>query len=636
MPPSNLRPVDPARIRFTGGFWADRIGLVRDVTVPALLRRLDEEGWLETLAFDRAPAPLVRPVQASGLSMQHFFDSDIGKWIEAASLAMLAGGRDGRLEERIDAIAERYAAGQMPDGYLNSWFIRREPGRRWTNLRDWHEMYSLGHLVEGAVAYTRATGKRRLLEVVSRAVDHAIATFGPLPSQRRGYDAHAEMELAMVRLHDLTGDPRHLAFARYLVDERGRMPSYFDEEARARGQDPADYHYKTYAYSQAHKPVREQAEVVGHAVRATYLYAAMADLARADGDAALAAACGRLFDRLVSRQLYVTGGIGPSADNEGFTREYDLPNATAYAETCAAIGLGLFAHRLDSLALHGRHADIVETVLFNGALAGLSADGEHFFYDNVLESAGQHRRWRWHYCPCCATNIARFMAGAGQFVCSAGSDTVAVHQYASCEADLDVGGRPVRLVQATDYPWDGTVRLRLVPDTPRRVALLLRVPGWSRSATLTVDGQAVDAGPLTQDGYCRIDRHWSGGEEVVLRLAMLVERLHAHPAVAADAGRQALRRGPVVYCVEECDVGMDPRRIRLPADAALGPRFDPDLPGGGAVVVEGTALAAVDEDWSGLYRTEPTRLATCALRAVPYYLWANRAEGAMAVWLPQA
>lgn len=634
MPATPLQPIDPARIRFTDGFWADRTKRVREVTVPALLRRLDEEGWLDTLDFGRPPGPLVRPVQPSGLSMQHFFDSDIGKWIEAASLAMATGGRDGAIEARIDAIAERYAAGQMPDGYLNAWFIRREPARRWTNLRDWHEMYSLGHLVEGAVAYARATGKRRLLDVVLRAVDHAMATFGPGPGQRRGYDAHAEMELAMVRLHTLTGDPRHLAFARYLVDERGRMPSYFDDEARARGQDPAAYHYRTYAYSQAHRPVREQAEVVGHAVRATYLYAAMADMARADGDTDLAAACHRLFDRLVTRQLYVTGGIGPSADNEGFTREYDLPNDTAYAETCAAIGLGFLAHRLDRLRLDGRHADIVETVLFNGALAGLSSDGEHFFYDNVLESSGQHRRWRWHYCPCCATNIARFIAGVGQYVCSSGEDSVVVHHYASCSADVDVGGGLVQLQQDTRYPWDGTVRLRLRPDRPRRLKLLLRIPGWCRSATLTIAGVPAGVAELTHDGYCSIDRDWTGDEEVVLTLSMPIDRLHAHPAVTADAGKVALRRGPVVYCVEETDVGIDPRRLRLPPDGELSAYFDPDLPGG-AVAIEGSALAAASTDWNGLYRTEPARLADHALRAVPYFLWANRTPGAMAVWLAE-
>jgi DUF1680 family protein len=635
MTSSGLTPVDIARIRFTGGFWADRQRLVREVTVPALLRRLEEEGWLEVLDFDNAPSPLVRPVQASGLSMQHFFDSDIGKWIEAASLAMLSHGRDARLEDRIDAIAGRYAAGQMPDGYLNSWFIRREPGRRWTNLRDWHEMYCLGHLIEGAVAYAGATGKTQLLEVVGRAVDHAMATFGTGPGQRRGYDAHAEMEVAMIRLHALTGDPRHLAFARYLVDERGRMPSYFDAEALARGQDPAAYHYKTYAYSQAHKPVREQAEVVGHAVRATYLYSAMADLAGEDRDDALATACSRLFDRLVSRQLYVTGGIGPSADNEGFTREYDLPNDTAYAETCAAIGLGFFAHRLDRLALDGRHADIVETVLFNGALAGLSADGEHFFYDNVLESAGQHRRWRWHYCPCCATNIARFIAGVGQYVCSSSHDTVAVHHYASCEADLDVDGGTVRLVQVTDYPWDGVVRVRLQPGTPCRLRLMLRIPGWCRSAALTVDGESLDPADLTVAGHCVIERLWTGQEEIVLTLAMPVDRLNAHPAVMADAGKVALRRGPVVYCVEETDIGADPRRLRLPQDASFAPLNDPDL-AGGAIALEGQAFLAATDDWNILYRTDAARLAPCAVRAVPYFLWANRSPGAMAVWLTQA
>lgn len=381
--------------------------------------------------------------------------------------------------------------------------------------------------------------------------------------------------------------------------------------------------------------MREQAEVVGHAVRATYLYAAMADLAAEDGDAALAAACHRLFDRLVTRQAYVTGGLGPSASNEGFTREYDLPNASAYAETCAAIGLAFFAHRLDRLVLDARHADAVETVLYNGALSGLSADGTQFFYDNVLESQGQNRRWAWHYCPCCTGNIARFVAAMGQYVCSAGEGSVAVHQYAGSTAALDAGGVGVTLEQRTDYPWNGTIHLRLRPERPVRLTLRLRIPGWCRSAMLGVDGgEPVEALALAERGYVAIDRLWTGEEEVVLSLDMPVDRLHAHPAVAVNAGRVALRRGPVVYCVEETDVGVAPQRLRLPRQAALRARWDPGLCDG-AMVIEGLAREAVTDDWQGLYRPAPPSTTPRPFRAVPYHLWANREPGGMAVWLPE-
>jgi uncharacterized protein len=632
--PRGLVPVDHGRVTFTGGpckRWQD---LVRDVTVPSLHRRLEEEGFVEVLDFDEPPGPLVRPVQPSGLSMQHFFDSDFGKWIEAAG-HLLRHRRDPALESAVDAIAERYAKGQLADGYLNAWFIRREPDRRWTNLRDWHEMYSLGHLVEGAIAYAEATGKTRLLDVVVRAVDHAATLFGPKPGQRRGYDAHAELELALVKLARFTGDERHLAFARYLVDERGRMPSYFDEEARARREDPAAYVYGTYAYSQAHRPVREQTEVVGHAVRAMYLYSAMADVARETADDELAETCDRLFDRVVGVQLYVTGGLGPSASNEGFTRPYDLPNGSAYAETCAAIGLAFWSQRLDRLRLDGRHGDMVETVLFNGALAGLSADGEHYFYDNVLESRGEHRRWRWHECPCCATNVARFVASAGGFVCSTGERALAVHQYAACVVETFVAGVRLRLEQETDYPWAGRIRIRLAPERPVALTLFLRIPGWCREATLSVAGETVDAIELARDGYVGISRTWRH-DEITLDLAMPIDRLSAHPAVDADAGRIALRRGPVVYCVEEADTDMPPQRLRLPRRSPLTARFDPALLGG-AVIIEGEALAASDAGWEGgLYRADAPILEPRPFRAIPYHLWANREPGAMAVWLLEA
>lgn len=627
-------PADHSRVSFDGGFWQSWTQTVRSVTIPSQYKRLEEEGFLEVLDFDKPAGPLARPIQPSGLSMQHFFDSDFGKWIEAASYTLKAHPNAG-IEAKIDGIVEKLEKGQMADGYLNSWFIRREPEKRWTNLRDLHEMYSMGHLLEGAVAYFEATGKRRFLDVMIRAVDHIIDTFGTEPGKLRGYDAHEEIELALVKLYRVTGDPRHLQLATYFVDERGQMPSYYDEEARQRGENPEDYVYQTYAYSQAHKPVREQTEVVGHAVRAMYLFSAMADLAYENDDPSLKEVCDRLFDNLTGRQLYVTGGLGPSASNEGFTREYDLPNETAYAETCAAVALGFWSHRMAQTDLDSKFTDKLETVLFNGALSGISRDGEHYFYENVLESHGQNRRWKWHYCPCCPTNIARFITSLGQYFYSACEDAVAVHLYGANSAELTVGDTFVRLKQETRYPWEGDVSLTLSLEKKSRFTLNLRIPGWCRDASVAVNGEAVDLNCAVTKGYVAISRDWKNGDEVRLSFAMPVDRLYAHPAVSEDGGRVALQRGPVVYCVEETDVGGEPQRIRLPADAPIAARFDESLLGG-AVVLEAEAMEADAGDWDGrLYRTAPPAIKPKPIKAIPYHLWANRSAGALLVWLQE-
>lgn len=627
-------PVDHAGVDFAGGFWESWSRTVRETTVPSQHQRLDEERFLEVLNFDQPPAPLARPIQPSGLSMQHFFDSDFGKWIEAASYTLKAHPNPA-LEDKIDAIVDKLAQGQMDDGYLNSWFIRREPDKRWTNLRDLHEMYSMGHLLEGAVAYFEATGKRNFLDVMIRAVEHIDATFGREPGKLRGYDAHEEIELALVKLYRVTGDPRHLALAQYFVDERGQMPSYYDAEARQRGDDPKDYVYKDYSYSQAHMPVREQTEVVGHAVRAMYLFSAMADLAVETSDLTLLAACDRLFDNLTGRQLYVTGGLGPSGVNEGFTRPYDLPNETAYAETCAAVALAFWGHRMAQITLDARFTDHVELAIYNGALSGIARDGAHYFYENVLESHGQHRRWAWHYCPCCPTNIARLIASLGSYFYATKGDELAVHLYGASRTNVVLGGQSVRVAQETAYPWDGDIALSLDPAAPVAFTLRLRIPGWCRTAKVSVNGETVDVA-AAEKGYLGITRTWQAGDVVRIALDMPVERLYAHPAVSEDAGRVALKRGPVVYCVEEADLGFAPQSLTLGADAAITASFDPDLLGG-AVRLSAPAQAADQGDWGGqLYRTSRPQTRPATLTAIPYHLWANRQAGGMVVWLRES
>ncbi len=627
-------PVVFTSVEFRDRFWRPRQESVRARTVPILLERSESAGMIEALDVDTPPPPLRIPIGRWGGTTQMFWDSDLGKWIEAASYT-LAVKRDPALEARIDDIAERYRKAQRPDGYMNAYFIRRAPEKRWTNLRDWHELYCAGHLIEGAVAYFQATGKRVLLDALIRYVDHIAATFGTGPGQKRGYCGHEEIELALVKLYRVTGERKHLELARYFIDERGRQPHYFDFEARARGDDPANFAFRTYEYNQSYKPVREQDRVVGHAVRAMYLLSGMADIAGAYGDEGLRLACERMWNDLTGKNLYLTGGLGPSKANEGFTFDYDLPNDTAYAETCASVGLIFWAHRMLHIDCDGRYADVMERALYNGAASGLSLAGDRFFYENPLESHGDHHRWEWHVCPCCPPNIARLVASLGRYLCSSSDTEAAIHLYASSVTRLALGGRKVTLRQETEYPWEGTVAVHVEADAPGRFVLKLRVPGWCRAWSATVNGAALDR-PTVERGYLRIEREWKSGDVVRLQLAMPVERVYANPRVAEDAGRVALMRGPIVYCLEAADNSVPLHRIALPRTAKLEARYDAGLLGGVGTVV-GEAMAASEEGWdASLYRTDRPPPVPVRVAAVPYCVWDNRTPGAMAVWLREA
>ena len=618
------------QVKVTGPFWHERLETVLTRTIPSQLKMLEKSDIRGSIKLPKPVPPLTIPRMPNGFTVQVFWDSDIGKWIEAASYA-LSHRRDPAVEAEIDAMVDDLAKAQAEDGYLNCWYLQREPENRWTNLRDNHEMYNAGHLLEGAVAYYQATGKDRFLKVMERFCDHIAATFGPNPGQKRGYCGHQEIELALVRAWHATGQRKYLDLATYFIDERGAQPHYFDLEREARGEPAKSYGQGTYEYSQSHLPVRQQTKVVGHAVRAMYMYTAMADLAAEHGDAALKSACQALWRDVTERRMYVTGGFGPSEHNEGFTKDFDLPNDTAYAETCASVAMVFWAARMLNLDLDGQYADILELALYNNALAGLSQDGEHYFYDNKLESDGSHHRWAWHRCPCCTMNVARLVASVAGYFYGLADTEIAVHLYGGATTTLPVAGGEVTLTETSDYPWDGKISIALDPKGTGPFTLSLRVPAWCQGASATLNGAPVAM--TVERGYLKITRSWQPGDRVDLTLPMVPERLYAHPDVRHDAGRVALRRGPLVYCCEQHDNPAPVNRLCLPPQSDLTARARPDLLGG-ITVIEASATTEDANAWSNhLYATRRAAMISTTLTAVPYYIWCNRTPNPMQLWL---
>jgi len=636
MPHESLRklvPVPLTHVKLNDAFWAPRIQTNRNVTLPIEYEQCRKTGRIDAWKLDWKPGDPNPP--------HVFWDSDVAKWIEAAAYS-LAAFPDAELEASVDGVIDMIAAAQQDDGYLNVHFTVVEPEKRWANLRDQHELYCAGHLMEAAVAYHDATGKRAFLDVMCRYADCIDATFGSAEGKKRGYPGHEEIELALVKLYRATGKQQYLDLATFFVNERGQEPHYFVEEATARGED-GEARRGSLDYHQAHLPVREQTTAEGHSVRACYLYAGMADVAAETGDEKLLKACKRIWRNIAERRMYIHGGVGSSRFGERFTFDYDLPNEGAYAETCAAIALVFFAHRMLQIEAHGRYADVMERALYNGTISGISLDGAHFFYDNYLASHPlRHRfsnqkspeRQEWFGCACCPPNIARLLSSLPEYVYSQSADGVWVHLYANGQAAVNLGDMTLQIDQKTKYPWKGKVRLTLTPDQPATFSLALRIPGWCRSFRIKVNGEKTAV--RSEKGYVQLRRHWSPGDTVQLSLDMPVERIEAHPSVRHDCGRIALQRGPIVYCLEEADNGAGLNDIALPRDARLKTHVEPELLGG-VVTISAKARRRRSEGWQNrLYSADASELVKTRIKAIPYAAWANRGPGEMIVWIRQA
>ena len=629
-----IRPVALRDVQVADGFFSRYADLVREEVIPyqweALNDRIpgaEKSGCLRNFRIAAGQ-------EAGEFTGMVFQDSDIGKWLEAVAYS-LTTHPDAALERTADEVIELLEAAQREDGYLDTYFIVKDPKNRWKCLRDCHELYCAGHLLEGAVAYWQATGKDRFLNVMRRYVDYIATVFGRGEGQMRGYPGHEEIELALCKLYDVTGEKKYLDLAAYFIDERGRDPKYFLEELKTRGD---AFHWEGndaqgMDYFQAHAPVREQTEAVGHAVRAVYLYSGMADVAMRTGDEGLLEACRRLYRNIADKRLYVTGAIGSTYIGEAFTFDYDLPNDTAYAETCASVGLIFFMKRMLEADGAAEYGDMMERALYNTVLAGMAMDGKSFFYVNPLEvfpeadekdPSKRHVktvRQKWFACACCPPNVARLLADLGSYIYRRKGSAVT--------ADLFIGSRlalpgGAELIQTSEVPFGGKVTFTL-RGAAQGFSLRVRCPEWAEGVTCTAPCRK-------ENGYITIQKDWQDGDSVTLVFGMEPRRIYANPLVRQDAGKVCLMRGPLVYCLEEADNDANLHLLRLPEGEPVeavrgeGALFGMTLlrAKGRRFVPHGSRLYAPDRQG----REEEARLTF-----VPYFAWGNRDKGEMAVYV---
>ena len=669
-------PLPLTQTKVTDAFWYRAMELVRREVIPyqwdAINDRVPDAAPSYCMHNFRAAAKLMRGKQQKGAAYvpptytfrgfealpddpAHpeedrfygfvFQDTDFSKWIEAVGYS-LAQHPDPELEKIADEAIDIVCAAQTEEGYLDTYYILGGMDAALTNLRDHHELYCLGHLIEGAVAYRQGTGKDKLLKAACRFADYIADRFGAEADKCHGYPGHEIAEMALIRLYEATGEERYLKLSRYLIDQRGQEPNYFIEEERARAAREGKALRRVTtdpAYHQAHKPVREQDEAVGHAVRAVYLYSGMADAARGAKDEALYAACCRLWDNIAQKKLYVTGGIGGTHVGEAFSFGYDLPADSAYSETCAAIGLVFFARRMLQISPEARFADVMELALYNTVLAGMALDGKSFFYVNPLsvvpeacerDKRLQHVkpvRQKWFGCACCPPNIARLVSSVAQYAWTESEDTLYTHLYLGGAVEKTFPGGALRLEIDSRFPWDGHVTATIRAAKPVEGTLAFRVPGWTEGATISAPGKAR----RDEHGYACLSGTWQDGDTVELNFPMPVRVLAADPRVRETVGQVAFTRGPITFCAEEADNGADLHLLRV--DPARAGEIVVTMEEGFGHPTARLSVPGLREtlpEPGPLYRAAQAPETTPAqIALIPYYAWANRGLGEMRVWL---
>jgi hypothetical protein len=622
-----ISPVPFTQVKITEGFWGQRLKASREVTIPLAFSKCEETGRYENFVKAASPDESHRPTGYS------FDDTDVYKTIEGASYSMQTFP-DKKLAKYIDSVLLIVAGAQEPDGYLyTARTMNPAHPHEWAGSKRWekveelsHELYNLGHMIEGAVAHYQATGKRNFLDIAIRYADCAVREVGPHPGQARVVPGHQIAEMAMARLYVLTGEKKYLDFATYLLDTRGHTQ-------------------RRDAYSQAHLPVPEQSEAVGHAVRAAYMYSGMADVAALTGDTSYIGAIGRIWDNIVGKKLYLTGGIGATSHGEAFGNNYELPNATAYCETCAAIGNVYLNHRLFLMHGDARYYDVLERTLYNGLISGVSLDGGGFFYPNPLESDGRHQRQPWFGCACCPSNISRFIPSVPGYVYAVHDADVYVNLFMPGTADLKVASKKLQIRQTTSYPWKGDIRLEVNPSRQLPFQLKIRIPGWVKGEvvpsdlysyndrneltySVSVNGIAVRA--QLEKGYFSILRKWKKGDIVEIHFDMEARTVKSHQLVEANRGRVAVERGPLVYCAEWPDNQHAIFSTLLNTNPVFEAVHEADLLRGI------TTLRTTDAQAFSYTAGGKVKVEDITLTLIPYYAWAHRGKGTMSVWLPDA
>ncbi|MFY0762313.1 beta-L-arabinofuranosidase domain-containing protein [Metabacillus dongyingensis] len=587
------------KVKIEDDFWRPRLESLKNVTLKACLDKCETTGRISNFA----KAAGLLEGKHEGI---YFDDSDVYKLIEGAAYSLMSSP-DIELETEIDRIVDLIAAAQENDGYLCTYFTLEAPDKKWTDMEK-HEMYCGGHLMEAAIAFYEATGKKKLLDVAQKLADHYDRLFGP--GKRHWVEGHEEIELALVKLYRITGEDRYWKLALWLLEERGNgHGSGMIWERDDWGP----------AYCQDDVPVKEIKTVKGHAVRAMYLYTAMADVVHASGNQEYIVALNSVWENIVQRNMYITGGIGPSKQNEGFTKDYDLPNESAYCETCASIGMVLWNHRMNLLFADAKYADVVERSMYNGALAGISFSGDKFFYVNPLASKGDHHRIGWFDVSCCPTNLARFLPSVGNYVYAKTDNGFAVNLYMNSSSVFTIGTGVVRVEQKTDYPWKGNVEMSINPEKEETFSLKARIPGWCRGFRVWINGKSLaSAEIILSKGYVNLDRNWKKGDRVTLELDMPVEIVRARHEVEEDRALIALQRGPLVYCIEQVDnQHLDYNEMEFSSDEQVVIEHEREI-------FNGITLLA-SKDAQGR---------PCTF--IPYYAWDNREPGFMQVWVREA